>query len=531
MFAADQAGAQACCDTRRAALKLRLARRGRVWFSAGVKRTRGWFGLCLWLAAGAGFCDPAAAPESPILPLIRHVQTHPDGKAPWSVDVEALKGDPSALPIGVFDSGIGGLTVMEAILTLDGFNNRTLQPGGDGVADFAGERFIYFGDQANMPYGNYAARGGTDYLCELIVKDAVFLLGQRYHVAGKARFDKPPVKAIVIACNTATAYGIEDIRAALRAWRLDVPVIGVVEAGARAVSERQPATGKAGAVAVLATVGTCSSGAYPKTIGRVTGLAGKPAPTIIQQGSVGLAGAIEGNPAFVCAAAGDRAAVYLGPAVGRADAPIELSLLPAYGFDAKGLRGDPAKPETLQLNSTANYARYDVAMLVESCRKAGGGPAIATVVLGCTHFPIVQAEIADAFARLRQFRDTGGAQPYRALIAERIEFVSPAGFTAKELFRELARRRIRAGRDSRQAPAIAGAFVSVPNPKCPGVKLGADGSLDSSYKHGRRPGRPEVEDVLCVPMRDATLPMESLAGLARALPATWKELRLAPVRR
>ena len=75
--------------------------------------------------------------------------------------------------VGVFDSGIGGLTVLEALLTIDAFHNDTQQPGADGTPDFAQERFIYFGDQANMPYGNYSAVNRTDYLRELIVKDAI----------------------------------------------------------------------------------------------------------------------------------------------------------------------------------------------------------------------------------------------------------------------------------------------------------------------------------------------------------------------
>jgi hypothetical protein len=57
----------------------------------------------------------------------------------------------TSLPIGVFDSGTGGLTVLEAILTLDAFNNRTGQPGADGIPDFKGEHFQYLADQANMP--------------------------------------------------------------------------------------------------------------------------------------------------------------------------------------------------------------------------------------------------------------------------------------------------------------------------------------------------------------------------------------------
>ena len=111
--------------------------------------------------------------------LVQHAREHPQGDVAYSFDVAALKKDTRDLPIGVFDSGIGGLTVLEAILTLDAFHNDTLQPGSDGEPDFADERFQYFGDQANMPYGNYSSAGRTDYLRELIVKDAIFLLGKR----------------------------------------------------------------------------------------------------------------------------------------------------------------------------------------------------------------------------------------------------------------------------------------------------------------------------------------------------------------
>ena len=60
------------------------------------------------------------------------------------------------LPIGVFDSRTGGLTILQAILTLDAFNNKTGEPGGDGILDFSNEAFQYLVDWANMPYGNYA---------------------------------------------------------------------------------------------------------------------------------------------------------------------------------------------------------------------------------------------------------------------------------------------------------------------------------------------------------------------------------------
>ncbi len=219
-----------------------------------------------------------------------------DAKLPHTFAMTDYVVSDSRLPIGVFDSGIGGLTVLEAVLGLDAFNNDTLQPKSDGRLDFEGEKFIYLGDQANMPYGNYPSSGKEDYLRELILKDTVFLLGRRFWPSVNAErpsFDKPPVKAVVIACNTATAYGLVDIRNAMSAWKINLPVIGVVEAGARGVGEQIRNANEKRSVGVLATLGTCSSQAYPKAITSTIGLAGKRTPNIVQQGCLKLAGAIE----------------------------------------------------------------------------------------------------------------------------------------------------------------------------------------------------------------------------------------------
>ena len=83
----------------------------------------------------------------------------------------------SALPVGVFDSGTGGLTVLEKILSLDAYDNATLTTGADGIPDFAAEHFQYLADQANMPYGVYDAQGKSDLLRALVREDARFLLG------------------------------------------------------------------------------------------------------------------------------------------------------------------------------------------------------------------------------------------------------------------------------------------------------------------------------------------------------------------
>ncbi|MFN9720196.1 MAG: cellulase family glycosylhydrolase [Planctomycetota bacterium] len=459
------------------------------------------------------------------------VEKSSDGKAPFSIDHNAWMSQHHELPIGVFDSGIGGLTVLEAVLTLDEFHNDTLAPGADGRFDFERERFIYFGDQGNMPYGNYPSAEKQTYLKELILKDATFLLGRRYWKsvdANSASFDKPPVNAIVIACNTATAWGLEEIRQLVDRWKIPVFVVGVVEAGARGVSERIGSDGHHHTVAVLATVGTCSSRAYPKAIQKSVGLAGRVQPTVLQQGSVGMAAAIEGDPAFVASGKGAsiRVVPYQGPAVDHLTAPIRKDLMSAYRFDASGLIGDLTDPGSIRLNSPENYIRYDITMLVESYRTANGSQPIDTIVLGCTHFPLVQQEILRAFADLRR-HEVNGNRPYEHLIADQIQVVDPARLTARDLFIQLSQRRMRANGSDGTIGSVAGRdwfYLSVANHRCASVQLDANGALTREYKYSRSPGSLDVEDTICVPMSRDLLPATSLSLIRTRLPQVWQRL-------
>lgn len=395
---------------------------------------------------------------------VGHAAAHPDGRAAYSFDQASYQKDLAGLPVGVFDSGIGGLTVLEALLSLDVFHNETLRPGADGRPDFADERFQYFGDQANMPYGNYPAAGRTDYLRELIVKDAVFLLGRRWFEPATKTFrhDKPPVKALVIACNTATAYGIEDIRAALKAWNLPVFVVGVVEAGARGVR----AVHREGAVGVLATVGTCASGAYPKVIHQTLGLAGRAVPVVTQQGSTNLAGVIEGDPSF---------------------------------------------QETV-----AERCRLDVRALVEAHRKSGVTEPLSTLVLGCTHFPLVQPDIDAAFQALRL------ESALADVIAPRMEYVNPAEWTARELFRELARAGLRGGAGNRMKDSF---YLSIPNPLRRDLPLTPDGGLEKEFKYSRPPGGLGREDTVNMPMTLECIPASTRKLIESRLPQVWGRLK------
>lgn len=137
--------------------------------------------------------------------------------------------------IGVFDSGLGGLTILDAL-------RRTLPH----------EDLIYFGDTANVPYGSKS-------------KEAV----TRLSLAIGRFLQEQNVKLIVAACNTASAQALGELKK-----QLSVPVMGVIEPGAaKAVSVTRN-----GHIAVLGTEGTVKSKAYPKAI-----LKKKPNAQIIQK--------------------------------------------------------------------------------------------------------------------------------------------------------------------------------------------------------------------------------------------------------
>ncbi|UCF67883.1 MAG: hypothetical protein JSV80_00890, partial [Acidobacteriota bacterium] len=135
-----------------------------------------------FIVLGLGAALHLGCPRSVEQPLTLTVEdlVLSGGSEVFSVPLDHYQTPGEERPIGVFDSGIGGLTVLNEIVTIDRFNNQTHEPGADGRADFEHESFVYLGDQANMPYGNYPSEDKVDFLKELILKDVVFVLGNRY---------------------------------------------------------------------------------------------------------------------------------------------------------------------------------------------------------------------------------------------------------------------------------------------------------------------------------------------------------------
>jgi len=207
-------------------------------------------------------------------------------------------------PIGVFDSGVGGLTVLEAL-----------------IARLPREHFVYLGDTARLPYGTKSPATVA-----------------RYCLQAAEALTEYGVKCLVIACNTASSVGLPTIIEHIE----NVPVIGVIEPGARAAC----AASRSGKIAVIATEGTVRGGAYQQAILRIRPDAhvnAEPAPLFVALAEEGL------NEGSI---ANDIARHYLQP------------------MFVSGARDS----DTLDT----------------------GARAPDTLVLGCTHFPMLTGAIRNA---------------------------------------------------------------------------------------------------------------------------------------
>ena len=213
----------------------------------------------------------------------------------------------TSLPIGIFDSGVGGLTVYRAL-----------------HEHLPNERFVYLGDTARVPYGTKSLQTVERYA----VENARFLA-------------KHGIKLLVVACNTASALALPAIRKALK-----VDVAGVIGPGARAaVKNLRAGRPRSQYIGVIATESTVQSGAYTAAIKKAD-----PQAEVIERAC----------PLFVPLAE-----------EGWGDHEVALQIAQTY---LKDLRG-----------------------------------AIGTLVLGCTHYPILRDVIQQAVGTEVQLIDSGEA--------------------------------------------------------------------------------------------------------------------------
>ena len=398
--------------------------------------------------------------------------------APFIVSAQSIQ-NKKALPIGVFDSGTGGLTVLEALLTLDAFNNETGKPGPDGKLDFSKEYFQYLADQANMPYGNYAAANKTDLLKEHIQKNMQFFL--------TTANQKPAVKMIVLACNTATAYALTDIKNQFKQQSIEVPVIGVIDAGSKAALTYQQKNGT-GTIGVFATAGTVASNGYPRTLEAMAKDLKLPSLSIVSQGGYGLAESIDQDWSYYIDTLTKARDSYKGPSLKNNNYTIDTTLLNAYRFDASSNKllceyDDKGSCLDMQLNDPSNYVRYHLVSLLEKMIVNKITKPMNTLILGCTHYPYLKDTIATVLNELYHFKNKNEYR-YRNYLVEKVELIDPSIETAKEAYLAMQKQSL-----SNNASLQNNLFyITVPNSNTPKSAIQPDGWFTYDYKYGRLAG-------------------------------------------
>jgi glutamate racemase len=196
-------------------------------------------------------------------------------------------------PIGVFDSGLGGLTVLRALIDL-----------------LPDERIVYFGDTGRFPYGPKPAE---EVLAHALQITDVLL--------------ERDVKLLVVACNSAAAAALDTLQA-----KLDIPVIGVIEPGLQAAAR----VTRSGRIGVIGTVGTIASGAYQR-----------------------VADALDGDVDLTCAAC----------------------------------------PGFVEFVEAGDVDSDQVHVLAERLLAPVRDATVDTLVLGCTHYPLLARTIGDVMGR------------------------------------------------------------------------------------------------------------------------------------
>lgn len=251
----------------------------------------------------------------------------------------------AALPVGVFDSGIGGLTVLRAL--------RERLPAED---------YLYLGDTARLPYGTKSAATVERYALQAV--DELLRRG---------------VKALVVACNTAAAAALP----ALQAAHPDLPVIGVIEPGAAAAA----AATRSGHIAVLATEGTVRGGAYQREILRRMPAAQVTAIPATMFVALAEEGWTQGEVALATARR------YLAPLRAQAATVPDVLVLGCTHFPPLAQVIGEAAGEDIRLVDSALTTADSLATLLAGC-----GLAAADKGEGSSHFLVTDGE--ERFARV-----------------------------------------------------------------------------------------------------------------------------------
>jgi hypothetical protein len=174
----------------------------------------------------------------------------------------------------------------------------------------------------------------------------------------------------------------------------------------------------------------------------------------------------------------------------------------------------------MQINSPENYVRYHLVSLLEKMKAAPDALPLKTLILGCTHYPFLTAEIHKVLAELRNVK-VDGKYRYRRLLSKNVKLIDPSVFTAQEVYVYLNQEKLLNELDKKMR---ADFYISIPNLKNIQVVTEDGGKrFTYDYKYGRNAGLNQ-EYIQIVPFSKSNIPLETSNRFQKQIPKIYKLL-------
>lgn len=414
------------------------------------------------------------------------------------------------LPIGIYSSDLEGFYLLDKLLLADNVNNISGENKPDQIRDFAGENVQLVVDMANSPYNYYLTENNKDYLRELIVKNVLFLLGDKYYIRSS---DKVPYgiknrcKIIILGSGFTEYLSSRDINDLLSQSNSGVKFVGVVESTMKSIFQpfEEQHVKDSISVGVLTTSELSTHDVYGNSIRSYQkSLPYKTFIKILTQNCSGLSEALSGNINFVDSTIHTPRESYMGPAIGEGDLDIKLSLLNLYNFDFSNnhilFAKNDDKYTVLQLNSPENYVRFYLVNLFEQLRKSKEQVPLTSIVLAGAQYPLFIDLLNQVVKEISEYQKNG-RRIYSHLISPYFKFVDPFMCCANECYNILREDDLLALRTSRGKIDY---FKSVPNFTVDTENLNDRGDLSYKFKYLRPHGLEDETTVFVFSTKDNT---------------------------
>lgn len=431
--------------------------------------------------------------------------------------------DMASLPIGMFDSSVDGIMVMERFLTIDQFDNITGARVSDGIPDFGGENFQFLIDMANGPYIDYIEGGNVDFLKEHLMTNLFFLMGKSFYTLSVDDFksgQKDRVKAVVSLTNTADYTVGEDFSNFAKESGSNILSVGLMSSAISALFDDISAKSEV-CIGILSSGDDITVREYESAIRKSAGKLNYGGTIkIAGHRAQGLSEAILNDYDYISMLSTSVRSGYKGPDILENIDYVDNMVLGKYHFNTSGngllVRRETDKYMDIQLNSIENYVRYHIVSMVEHHRRSGSKIPISTILLSDYKYSSVKKFIKQTLKDLYDYKQDG-MYLYRTSITSDVKIIDPIECAASDCYLALRKSNNLALRTVRSELVT---YVSVPVLSLSAEDYTSNGMFTDDYRVSRVAGEYKITSKV-VPFSTRYINQEKLNYIGTNYPMSY----------